>query len=68
MAAKRKEIITKDAEALGIKDTLANTKNMLVLKELTMPPPRPQGRKIEGSPDEQVRTLVQLLRSEAKVI
>ena len=37
MAAKRKEIITKDAEALGIKDTLANTKNMLVLKELTMP-------------------------------
>jgi electron transfer flavoprotein beta subunit len=68
MAAKRKEIATKDAFALGLKDTLASTKNMLVLKELSMPPPRPQGRKIEGDPDEQVKTLVQLLRSEAKVI
>jgi electron transfer flavoprotein beta subunit len=68
MAAKRKEITTKDTAALGIKDALANTKNMLILKELSMPPPRPQGRKIEGDPDQQVKTLVQLLRSEAKVI
>ncbi len=68
MAAKRKEIAVKDAQALGIKDTLSNTKNLLVLKELSMPPPRPQGRKIEGDPDEQVKTLVHLLRSEARVI
>lgn len=68
MAAKRKEVAVKDAQALGIADTLTKTKNLLVLKELSLPPSRPQGRKIEGSPDEQVKTLVQLLRSEAKVI
>ncbi len=68
MAAKRKEITVKDATVLGLKETIGELKNMVILKELTLPPPRPQGRKIEGSPDEQVKTLVQLLRSEAKVI
>jgi len=65
MAAKRKEIIIKDAESIGVKDAIAKTKDLVVLKELSMPAPRPQGRKIEGSPDEQVK---QLLRTEAKVI
>lgn len=68
MAAKRKEVTIKDAQALGVKDTLAETKNQVILKELSLPPPRPQGRKIEGSPEEQVKTLVQLLHTEAKVI
>ncbi len=68
MAAKRKEIATKDAESLGVKDAVAQTKSLVVLKELSMPPPRPQGRKIEGNPDEQVKQLVQLLHTEAKVI
>lgn len=68
MAAKRKEVIVLDAASLAVKEEIEKTKNMLVLKELSLPPPRPQGRKIEGDPDVQVKTLVQLLRSEAKVI
>ncbi len=68
MAAKRKEITIKDAESLGVKDAITKTKDLVVLKELSMPPARTQGRKIEGSADEQVKQLVQLLRMEAKVI
>ncbi len=68
MAAKRKEVITKDAQALGVANELAQTKDLLVLQELSLPPARPQGRKLEGSADEQVKQLVQLLRGEAKVI
>lgn len=65
MAARRKTIETKDAEALGVKGQI----NRLVsVKSMDMPPERPQGKKIEGDPETQARTLVGLLRNEAHVL
>lgn len=66
MAAKKAVIPVKDAAALGLNGTFAVKK--VSVKELMMPPERPSGKKIEGDPDTQVKTLVQLLRSEARVI
>lgn len=68
MAARRKEIAVKDAEALGIKDTVNISKQSVQLKAIEMPPARPQGRLLEGDADAQVKTLVDLLRKEAQVI
>ncbi len=68
MAAKRKEIATKNVQDLGVAKDMAQTKNQLVLQELSLPPARPAGRKLEGTADEQVKQLVQALRNEAKVI
>ncbi len=68
MAAKRKEIAIKNAQDLGIANDIAVTKNQIVLEELSLPPARPTGRKLEGTADEQVKQLVQALRNEAKVI
>ncbi|MBK9143729.1 MAG: electron transfer flavoprotein subunit beta/FixA family protein [Candidatus Melainabacteria bacterium] len=65
MAARRKTIETRDAEALGVKGQI----NRLVsVKSMDMPPERPQGKKIEGDPETQARTLVGLLRNEAHVL
>lgn len=64
MAARKKEIAVKDAAALGVKGLARKVK----LKELTLPPVRPSGKKIEGDADTQAKTLVELLRSEARVI
>jgi electron transfer flavoprotein beta subunit len=66
MAAKKAVIPVKDAAALGLNGTFAERR--LGLKEMMMPPARPTGKKIEGDADTQVKTLVQLLRSEARVI
>lgn len=68
MAARRKEILVKDADALGIKDTVNASKQGVRLKAIEMPPARPQGRLLEGDTDTQVKTLVDLLRKEAQVI
>lgn len=68
MAAKRKEIATKNAQDLGIANDIAQTKNQVILQELSLPPARPTGRKLEGTADEQVKQLVRALRNEAKVI
>ncbi|HEY9712379.1 MAG TPA: electron transfer flavoprotein subunit beta/FixA family protein [Chroococcales cyanobacterium] len=68
MAARRKEIAVKDAAALGVKGKVGGESRKVVLKELMLPPERPSGKKIEGDPDSQVKTLVELLRSEARVI
>lgn len=68
MAAKRKEVATKNAQDLGVADEIAKTKNQVILQELSLPPARPQGRKIEGNADEQVKQLVEALHGEAKVI
>jgi hypothetical protein len=38
------------------------------VKEMMPPPERPAGRKLEGDTDTQVKSLVELLRSEARVI
>lgn len=66
MAARKKEIVVRDAAALNGKEKLASKKVQLV--ELVLPPARTQGRKIEGDSDAQVKELVNLLRTEAKVI
>jgi len=65
MAARRKEIAVKDADALGLKGKLARK---VKVKELSLPPSRESGRKLDGDVDTQVKTLVELLRSEARVI
>lgn len=68
MAARRKEITVKNAEALGIKGTVGGDNRKVVIKEMTLPPDRGQGRRLEGDVDAQVKTLVDLLRKEAHVI
>lgn len=66
MAARRKEIAVKDAAALSIADKVASRK--VKVRELSLPPVRPSGKRIEGDAQTQAKTLVDLLRSEARVI
>lgn len=68
MAARRKEIATKDAQALGLAGQIGGDKCKMKVREVTPPPDRPQGRLIEGDAATQAKTLVELLRNEAKVI
>lgn len=68
MAARRKEIAVKDAQALGLKGTVGTQALKVRIKEMMLPPERPAGRKLEGDPDTQVKQLVELLHSEAHVI
>lgn len=68
MAARRKEILVKDAAALGLAGTVSGASNKLKIKEMTPPPPRPVGRILEGDTDQKIKTLVELLRTEAQVI
>lgn len=58
MAAKKKTIEEREA-SLG--------DPTLVVRSLTLPPARPEGRKIEGDAASQARTLLGLLRDEAKI-
>lgn len=64
MAARRKEIIVKDAGALG----LSGLKAKMKVRELALPPDRPAGRVLQGDSDATVKQLVDLLRTEAQVI
>ncbi len=66
MAARRKEIVVKDAAALNLKEQASVRK--VRIKEMSLPPERPSGKRIEGDADVQAKTLVQLLRQEAQVI
>lgn len=66
MAARKKEIVVKDAQALGLQQALSFKK--IILKELSLPPLRQAGKKIEGDADTQAKTLVNLLRTEAQII
>lgn len=68
MAARRKEIAVKNADALGLAGKIGGDNAAMKLVEMALPPERPQGRLIEGDPDTQVKTLVQLLKTEAQVI
>jgi hypothetical protein len=56
----------KAAAALGLNGTYSERR--LSVKEMMMPPARPTGKKLDGDVDSQVKTLVALLRSEARVI
>lgn len=68
MAAKRKTILVKSAEDLGLKGKVSTAQCKAKLVEMTLPPERPQGRKLDGDLDTQVKELVNLLRSEAHVL
>lgn len=68
MKAKKKEIETVGASALGFTSEQINSFVKTKIVSLAPPPPRPTGRIIQGSPQEAVQTLVKLLREEAKVI
>ncbi|MBX9669759.1 MAG: electron transfer flavoprotein subunit beta/FixA family protein [Candidatus Obscuribacterales bacterium] len=68
MAARRKEIVVKNAESLGIKGQVGGDNRKVLVKEMKLPPDREQGRRLEGDVDTQVKTLVELLRKEAHVI
>lgn len=68
MAARRKEIVVKNAEALGIKGQVGGDNRKVLVKEMRLPPDREQGRRLDGDVDAQVKTLVELLRKEAHVI
>ena len=64
MAARRKEIAVKDAGAIGV----AASQPKMKIKEMQPPPPRPQGRVLEGETEEKIKQLIGLLRTEAQVI
>lgn len=71
MAAQKKEILTKKPEEL-INPNDTNLSHIFqpssqVIKTY-LPPPRKQGKIIEGEPETQVKELVRLLREEARVI
>ncbi len=68
MAARRKEIVVKDAAALGVAGTVGTAQAKMVIKEMMPPPARPQGRVLDGDTDHAVKQLVELLRTEAQVI
>lgn len=68
MAARRKEIATKNADALGLAGKIGGEHAASKLKEMALPPDRPQGRLLEGDVDTQIKTLIQLLKTEAQVI
>lgn len=68
MAARRKEIAVKNAEALGLAGKVGADHAAMKLVEMALPPDRPQGRLLDGDADTQVKTLIQLLKTEAQVI
>ena len=69
MKAKKKPIDLKDAAALGVDPAAVGPKGAKVtLLELTTPPPREAGKRLDGDPATQAATLVRLLREEAKVV
>jgi electron transfer flavoprotein beta subunit len=64
MAAKKKPLVTKTANELGV----ATSAPLVVRESLEMPPSRPAGRVLTGDATEAANTLARLLREEAKVI
>jgi electron transfer flavoprotein beta subunit len=66
MSAQKKEILTHKAEDLI--DQSQSFPSKIEIIKTYLPPPRKQGRIIEGEPEFQVKELVRLLREEARVI
>lgn len=58
MAAKKKEITEKEC---------SSPVSATQWEQLTLPPPRLEGRRLEGTPQEQARLLIQALQNEAKI-
>lgn len=69
MAAKKKVIAVKNAGDLGLSAAQVGAGAALVVESgYGLPPARPAGRILGGSPEQAVAELVRLLREEAKVI
>ncbi len=68
MAARKKTIDVKNLEALGLKGTVGQDTRRAVIKKMMMPPERAQGKMIEGDADTQAKTLISLLKTEARVL
>lgn len=68
MKAKKKELVVMKLADLGLApENLAGVSGF-ELESIVPPPPKPQGRLLEGEADAQVQELLRLLREEAKVI
>lgn len=69
MKARKKPIEVKDAAGLGVDPAVVGPGGAkLTLLELTTPPPRQAGKRVDGDPTSQAAALVRLLREEAKVV
>jgi len=66
MAAKKKTIETIDPGSVGL--SADAVKPVAVLDAMTPPPPRPEGRRLDGDADAQVKELVRILHEEMKVL
>lgn len=66
MKAKKKPLETLDLDDLDVDEEDVEAKTSV--SEVYLPPEKQAGKKLEGEPSEQVKELVSLLRSEAKVI
>lgn len=66
MAAKKKEIKIFTLEGLGLKEE--DLSPSIEISKIDYPPPRKEGKIIDGTAEEAVKKLVELLRNEAKVI
>jgi electron transfer flavoprotein beta subunit len=66
MAAKKKKIEIRSLDSLGLSED--DLKPRISVEQITLPPSRPQGKKLTGEPSEVVPQLVKLLHEEAKVI
>ncbi|MBP7868274.1 MAG: electron transfer flavoprotein subunit beta/FixA family protein [Acidobacteria bacterium] len=64
LTAKKKAIETRSAADLGV----GAVEGSWSVEKVELPPARPAGRLVPGEPEQQVRDLVQLLRTEAKVL
>jgi len=68
MQAKKKPIESRSLADVGLTDGDFAAGSRVVWERIELPPPRPDGRKIEGEPVEQARELVRILREVEKVI
>lgn len=64
MAAKKKSIEPVDASSIGLTSLVALVRTIAV----SPPPPRPEGRRLDGDADSQVKELIRLLHEEYKAI
>lgn len=68
MQAKKKPVDTKSAADVGLDDGDFGGEARVVWEALELPPPRSDGKKLDGEPAEQAKELVRILREVEKVI
>ncbi len=68
MKAKSKPVARYSPGDLGLEGSIGNDGAAVRLSNYRLPPPRPDGRLLQGETGDQVKELVRLLREEAKVL